>query len=84
VAVGKDVSICFHLAMAIWTLGALCRKKVLSELPNGSMVKNGLSHPGTQGNRLANKWKPASTFSIGGLEKVFDTTFEREKVTTLR
>jgi len=54
-AVGKDMSTCFHLAMAIWTMGALCREKVLSELPNGSMVKNGSSHPGTQGDRLTNK-----------------------------
>jgi len=65
-------------------MGALCREKALSELPNGSMVKNGSSHPGTQGDRLANKWKPAPTFSIEGLEKVRDTTFEREEVTTLR
>ena len=82
--VGKDVSICFYLAMATQTLGALCRKKVLSELPNRSMIKNGLSHPGTQGDQLANEEKPAPTFSIGGLEKVLDTTFEREEVTTLR
>jgi len=83
-AVGKDMSTCFHLAMATWTLGARCREKALSELPNGSMVKNGLSRPGTQGDQLANKWKPAPTFSIEGLEKVLDTTFEREEVTTLR
>jgi len=83
-AVGKDVSMCFYLAMATRTLGAFCREKVLFELPNGSMIKNGLSCPSTQGNRLANKWKPAPTFSIGGLEKVLDTTFEREEVTTLR
>jgi len=83
-AVGKDVSTCFHLAMATWTMGALCREKVLSELPNGSIVKNGSSHPDIQGDQLANKRKPAPTFSIGGLEKVLDTTFEREKVTTLR
>ena len=82
-AVGKDMSMCFYLAMAIRTMGVLCREKALSELPNGSMVKNGSSRPGTQDNRLANKWKPASTFSIGGLEKVFDTTFEREEVMTL-
>ena len=84
VAVSKNVSTCFHLAMAIRTLGALCREKALSELPNGSMVKNDSSRPGTQGDRLANKWKLASTFSIGGLEKILDTTFEREKVTILR
>ena len=48
VAVGKDVSTCFHLAMATRTMGALCREKALSELPNGSMVKNGSSRPGTQ------------------------------------
>jgi len=83
-AVGKDMLTCFHLAMATRTLGILCREKVLSELPNGSMVENGLSRPGTQGDRLANKWKPAPTFSIGGLEKVLDTTFEREEVATLR
>jgi len=83
-AVGKDVSTCFHLAMATRTLGALCREKALSKLPNGSMIENGSSRPGTQGNRLTNKWKPAPTFSIGGLEKVLDTTFEREKVATLR
>jgi len=83
-AVSKDMSMCFHLAMATQTLGALCREKALSELPNGSMVKNGSSHSDTQGDRFANKWKPAPTFSIGGLEKVLDTTFEREEVTTLR
>jgi len=83
-AVGKDVSMCFYLAMATWTLGALCREKVLSELPNGSMVKNSSSRPSIQGDRLANKGKPAPTFSIGELEKVFDTIFEREEVTTLR
>jgi len=84
VAVSKNISTCFHLAMAIRTLGVLCREKALSELPNGSMVKNGSSRPGTQGDRLANKWKLAPTFSIGGLEKVLDTTFEREEVTILR
>jgi len=82
--VGKNVSMCFHLAMAIQTLGALCREKALFELPNGSMIKDSLSCPGIQGDRLANKWKPAPIFSIGGLEKVLDTTFEREEVTTLR
>ena len=46
-AVCKDVSSCFHLAMATQTLGALCREKALSVLPNGSMVKDGSSHPGT-------------------------------------
>jgi len=70
--------------MATQTMGALCREKALSELPNGSMVKDGSSCPGTQGDRLANKWKPAPTFSIRGLEKVLDTTFERKEVTTLR
>jgi len=70
--------------MATWTLGALYREKALSELPNGSMVENGSSRPGTQGDRLTDKWKPAPIFSIGGLEKVLDTTFEREEVTTLR
>jgi len=70
--------------MATQTLGMLCREKALSKLPNGSMIENGSSRPGTQGNRLTNKWKPAPTFSIGGLEKVLDTTFEREKVATLR
>ena len=62
-AVGKDVSTCFHLAMATRTLGALCREKALSELPNGSMVKDGSSCPGTQGDRLANKWKPAPSLA---------------------
>jgi len=70
--------------MAIQTLGTLCREKALSELPNGSMVKDGSSCPGTQGDRLTNKWKPAPTLNIGGLEKVLDTTFEREEVMTLR
>ena len=84
VAVGKDMSTCFHLVMATRTLGALCREKALSALPNGSMVKDGSSRPSTQGDRLANKWKPAPTFSIRGLEKVLDTTFEREGATTLR
>jgi len=83
VAIGKDISTYFYLAIAIQTLGALCREKVLSELPNRSMIKNGLSRPGTQGDQLANEEKPAPTFSIGGLEKVLDTTFEREEVTTL-
>ena len=82
-AVGKDVLTCFHLAMATWTIDTLCRENALSELPNGSMVENGSSCPGTQGDQLANKWKPAPTFSIGELEKVLDTIFEREKVTTL-
>ena len=82
-AVGKDVSTCFHLAIATRTLGALCREKALSKLPNRSMVKNGSSCPGTQGDQLANEGKPAPTFSMGGLEKVFDTTFEREEVMTL-
>jgi len=70
--------------MATQILGALCREKVLSELPNRSMIKNGSSCPSIQGDQLTNEWKPAPTFSIGGLEKVLDTTFEREKVTTLR
>jgi len=48
-AVGKDVLTCFHLAMATWTMGVLCREKALSELSNGSMVENGSSCPGTQG-----------------------------------
>jgi len=83
-AVGKDVSTCFYLAMATQTLGVLCREKALSELPNGSMVKNSSNRPGIQGDRLANEGKPAPTFSIGGLEKVLDTTFEKEEVTTVR
>jgi len=83
-AVGKNVSTYFHLAMATQILGALCREKVLSELPNGSIVKDGSSRPGTQSDQLANKWKPAPIFSIGGLEKVLDTTFERKEVMTLR
>jgi len=70
--------------MATQTMGALCREKVLSELPNGSMVKNGSSYPGTQGDQLVDKWKLALIFSIGGLEEVLDATFEREKVATLR
>jgi len=70
--------------MATQTLGALCREKALSELPNRSMVKDGSSRLGTQGDRLTNKWKPAPTFSIGELEKVLGTTFEREEVMTLR
>ena len=45
-AVCKDVSMCFHLAMATQTLGALCREKVLSVLSNRSMVENGSSHSG--------------------------------------
>jgi len=83
-AVSKDMSTCFHLVMATQTLDALCREKALSALPNGSMVKDGSSRPSIQGDRLANKGKPAPTFSIGGLEEVLDATFEREKVMTLR
>ena len=49
VAVGKDMLTCFYLVMATQTLGALCKEKALSKLPNGSMVKDSLSHPGTQG-----------------------------------
>jgi len=45
-AVCKDMLMCFHLAMATWTLDALCREKALSILPNGSMVENGSSHSG--------------------------------------
>jgi len=48
------------------------------------MVKDGSSRSSIQGDRLANKEKPAPTFSIGGLEEVLDATFEREKVMTLR
>jgi len=48
--VSKDISTCFHLAMATWTLSALCREKALSELPNRSMVENGSSHSSTQCN----------------------------------
>ena len=70
--------------MATWILGALCREKALSKFPNGSMIKNGLSCPGTQGDWLTNEEKLAPTFSIRGLEKVLDTTFKKEKVTTLR
>jgi len=83
-AVGKDVSTCFHQAIATWTLGILYREKALFELPNGSIIKNSSSRPGTQGNRLTNEGKLAPTFNIGGLEKVLDITFEREEVTTLR
>ena len=36
-AVCKDMLSCFHLAMATQTLGALCREKALSVLPNGSI-----------------------------------------------
>ena len=46
-AVCKDVSICIHLAIAIQTLDALCRKKTLSILPNKSMVEDGSSCYGT-------------------------------------
>jgi len=83
-AVGKDMSTCFYLAMATRILGALCREKALSKLPNGSMIENSSNRPGTQGDQLANEGKPAFTFSIGGLEKVLNTTFEREEVATLR
>jgi len=62
--------------MATWTLGALCREKVLSELPNRSMVENGSSHPSTQCDQLSNKEKPATIFGIGGLERFAVTTFE--------
>jgi len=82
--VDKDMLTCFHLAIAIQTLGALCREKVLSELPNGSIIEDSSSCPGTQDNQLTNEEKLASTFSIGGLEKVLDTTFEKEEVMTLR
>ena len=84
VIVGKDVSMCFYLAMITQTLDILYREKALSKLPNGSIIEDGSSRPSTQGDQLANKWKPAPTFSIGGLEKVLDTTFEREEVATLR
>ena len=70
--------------MATRTMGTLYREKALSKLPNGSMVENGLSRSGTQGNQLANEEKSAPTFSIRGLEKILDTTFKREEVTTLR
>jgi len=65
VAVGKDVSMCFHLAMATRILGALYREKALSELPNGSIIKNGLSHPATQGDWFANEGKLALTLLKG-------------------
>jgi len=55
VAVGKDMSTYFYLVIATWILGILCRKKVLSELPDRSIVKNGSSCPSTQDNQLANK-----------------------------
>jgi len=48
VTIGKDISTCFHLAMATQTLGTLNREKVLSELPNGSMIENSLSYPSTR------------------------------------
>jgi len=63
--------------MATQTLGALCREKALSELPNGSMVEDGSSRPGTQCDQLSNKRKPTTTFGIGGLERFAVTTFER-------
>jgi len=46
-AVCKDISICFHLAMATQTLGILCREKALSILSNKSMVEDGSSCSGT-------------------------------------
>jgi len=61
--------------MATQILGALCREKALSELPNGSMVENCSSCPGTQCDQLSNKEKPAITFGIGGLETFVVTTF---------
>jgi len=42
----KDISMCFYLAMATWTLGALCRKKALSVLLNESIVEDSSSCPG--------------------------------------
>ena len=45
-AVCKDVSSCFHLAMATQTLDVLCREEALSVLSNGSMIEDGSSHPG--------------------------------------
>jgi len=81
--VGKDVSICFYLAMATQTLGALCREKALSKLHNRSIVKNGSSCPGTQCDQLANKQKPATIFGIGELERLAITIFERKEVATL-
>ena len=69
--------------MATWTLGALCREKALSELPNESMVENGSSCPSTQCDQLANERKLATTFSVGGLEGLVITTFEGKEVVTL-
>jgi len=63
--------------MATRILDVLCREKALSELPNGSMVENGLSHPGTQCDQLSNKRKPTTIFGIGGLERFAVTAFER-------
>ena len=49
-AVYKDILIFFHLVMAIQTLGALCKKKVLSVLFNKSIVKNSSNCSGTKCN----------------------------------
>ena len=67
-AVCKDVLSCFHLALATQTLGALYREKALSILPNGSMVKDGSSRPGTSCDRLAKVSEPTTTLGVAGLE----------------
>ena len=54
--------------MATQTLGALCREKALSVLPNGSMVKDGSSRPGTYCDQLAKVSKPTTTLRVAGLK----------------
>jgi len=40
----KDVLTYFYLEMTTWTLGTLCKKKVLSILSNRSTIKDISSH----------------------------------------
>ena len=56
--------------MATRTLGALCREKALSILPNGSMVEDGSSYPGIQCDRLAKVSKPTTTLGIARLKRL--------------
>ena len=69
--------------MATQTLGALCREKVLSILPNGSMVENGSSRPGTLCDQLAKVSEPTTTLGVAGLKGFVVLASQNQKMVPL-
>ena len=75
--------ICFYLAIAIQTLGTLCKEKTLSILSNGHMVENSSSYPGIQCDWLAKVSKPTTTLGVAGLKRFVILTSKSQEIVSL-